>query len=177
MQFSYYQLPARLSPRIAHLGEKLCYILFSEPKSMIWCVHVQFRFTYHCRRSRWRYHMRPPRGAVFRSRRCRYARSLGRAVSGSGIVILFVFSILIARGFFRCYFLCPHSRVHCCLLPDRSCFRFEFGLQASRSHVPSEERMPHLNNSATAAQAGRWREIQHPRRSDAALQQEGKDPL
>ena len=129
MRFSSYQLPARLTPRIAHLGEKLCYILFSEPKSMIWCVHVQFRFTYHCRRSRWRYHVRPPRGAVFRSRRCRYARSLGRAVSGSGIVILFVFSILIARGFFRCYFLCPHSRVHCCLLPGRSCFRFEFGFQ------------------------------------------------
>ena len=153
IRVSSYQLPTRLTPRIAHLGEKLCYILFSEPKSMIWCVHVQFRFTYHCRRSRWRRYVRPPRRAVFRSRRCRYARSLGRAVSGSGIVILFVFSILIARGFFRCYFLCPHSRVHCCLLPGRSCFRFEFGFQASRSHVPSEERMPHLSNSTKAAQA------------------------
>ena len=132
IRFSSYQLPARLTPRIAHLGEKLCYILFSEPKSMIWCVYVQFRFTYHCRRSRWRYHVRPPCRAVFRSRRCRYARSLGRAVSGGGVLILFVFSILIARGFFRCYFLCPHSRVHCCILPGRSCFHFEFGLQASR---------------------------------------------
>lgn len=107
IRFSSYQLPARLSPRIAHLGEKLCYILFSEPKSMIWCVHVQFRFTYHCRRSRWRYHVRPPCRAVFRSRRCRYARSLGRAVSGSGVLILFVFSILIARGFSGAIFYVP----------------------------------------------------------------------
>lgn len=177
MQFSYYQLPACLSPKIAHLGEKLCHILFSEPKSMIWCVHVQFRFTYHCRRSRWRRYVRPPCRAVFRSRRCRYARSLGRAVSGSGIVILFVFSILIARGFFRCYFLCPHSRVHCCLLPGRSCFRFEFGFQASRWRASFKEPSATLQQSSEGGAGKTVARIPAPAAQRRCTPTKGKDPL